>query len=290
MVMSPQRTETRILLIATVVVVALALVGGGLFFAALRWHPAARPPPEEPISVARAAAQAADGAAAPMPDYVGPECSGPVVTQVRSHPSPIEGLSVDGHVRQRLAEEEAERGQKARIIGWRGREDREKRGWCRISVRYQFGPDRGASMWLVDPEREFPLGLEPQDALSMEVTKALPLADETAQAALQRKCASQGIREVKGSFSYMENHNIWSCLRKRASEEQREQGTVIQWGGWRGEAEGDDRCVVSVAYRENGRHQKAFWRLRYLPDGEKAVEPLTPRAIEAIYGPGVRSR
>ncbi len=282
--MARRRTDRGLLLIASAIVITIA---GGMVLTALhclRAHPAAQgpAPPESPST---------DAAVMPMPDMLGTRCGGPVVKLVRAHPSTKDGESVEAEADRRLrAKAKAE---DALLLkhGWRGREDRERPIYCRVSLRYQLGKARGATVWLINPDEPSHARIEPQDLLSVEVTKALPWPDANQEATFQKKCAVAGVERVKKHFSFMENYNLWRCLRKRAIVVRRDTGVEIVYGHWGGKAEAPGRCITWVDYTEDEVEKTAYFRLIYIDDEEDyAIEPLTPRATEAIYGPGVFTR
>lgn len=199
-------------------------------------------------------------------------------------------MTIEDLAKQRLEEKAKQENLRYLFHGWRGREDREKSGFCRVSLRYQLGDARGAAVWLIDPEAEPHARLQPQERLSVEVTQPIQWPDDDAEAAFSRKCKVDGIERVKRHFSYKENYNLWRCLRKRAVEVRRDTGVEIVYNHWKSRAEGPDRCLIWVEYTEDEVEQDAYFRLRYIRNEEHALEPLTPRAIEGIYGPGVFSR
>jgi hypothetical protein len=280
--MARRGQDLRLLLIAVgVVVVIVGAAIGGAFYCA-RSHPAARIPEEE--------APPTDAAPLAIPDTFGPRCSLAVVKSVRTHPSFEAGKTVEELALHRLEEKAEKEGLRYLFHGWRGREDREKTGYCRVSARYQFDDARGAAVWLIDPEEPPHARIQPQERLSVEVTKPVPWPDPDAEKAFARKCRLDGIERVKRHFSYKENYNIWRCLRKRAGEVRRDTGVEIVYNHWKSRAEGPNRCLVWVQYTEDEVDREAYFRLRYVPNEEHALEPLTPRAIEVIYGPGVFSR
>lgn len=278
--MARGRTDARLLFVAIGAVLLLAVAAGGGLWVALERH---RVPPPTP--------RTSDAAAEPLPEEVGPRCGGPVVSLVRHHPSPVEGRTVEAQAEVLLEGDARQLGKTLRVVGWRGIEDRQRRELCRVSLRYQLGAERGATIWLVDPDAEEGERLQPQDRVSVDATGRVPLADPGAEAALERVCSSKGIDEVKGHFSYMEQHRIWGALRKTASEQHfREGGPEVVFGDFRARPEARDRCIVSLDLTEDGAAKTEHYRIRFMPDGEHVVEPLTPRAIESIYGPHVYSR
>lgn len=236
---------------------------------------------------ARGDAAPVDAAPADLPDVAAPRCGPQVVDMVRAHGSTEPGLTIEALAKRRLEEKAQRESVELVIHGWRGLEDREKSAYCRVSFRYQLGEERGAEVWLVDPEAPAHARLEPQGLLSVEATEVEPWPG---QAEIQKKCVDDGIERVKRHFSYMENYSLWRCLRKRAMEIRAEGGPEIVYNAWHAKAEGPERCLVWVDYTEDGAKQNAYFRLRYVPGEEHAIEPLTPRAIEALYGPGVFSR
>lgn len=280
--MAPRGTDLKILSLAAALVgLAAAAAAAGFFYCAGR-HPAAQLPVED--------GSVSDAAPLPLPDDMGPRCGTSVVRQVRSHPSKLEGAAtIEAAVEERLQAEAERAGERLLLLGWRGREDRQKRSDCRVSLRYQLGDQRGATVWLVDPDQDR-TWLEPQDRLSIELTALPPWPDAEAQRAMERRCADEGVEKVKRHFSYMENFSVWRCLRKRAGQYRRETGRTVEYNRWKGEAEAPDRCLVSVEYFEEEVPSRAYYRLRFIEGEEHAVEPLTAKAIESIYGPGVTSR
>jgi hypothetical protein len=259
---------------------ALALA---LFYFLLREHPSAQLQPRDE-------AIRSEAEPLPMPEEIGPRCGGDVVRAVRSHPSKTAGVTIEKAAKSLIESKARELGKSALILGWRGREDRESRDYCRVSLRYQIDDERGVALWLVSPAETSKARLEPQEGLSLELTAIPTWTDEAQQRTLDRQCAEAGVEKVKGHFSYMENYNLWRCLRKRAIEVRRETGAEIVYDRWSGVAEGPSRCLVSVTYQEDETPKVAYFRLRSLDNDEYSIEPLTPRAIEVIYGPGVYSR
>jgi len=271
--------DVRLLVLASVSVLAVA---GGL--AALGWRLLEHHPVSRPVLTAD------DPEPEPPRSDLGTRCGSLAVDMVRRHAAPG-GATVGQAAEARLGERASGLGKALRVMGWRGREDRERRGICRVSLRYELGDDAGASVWLVDPEALDGERLQPQDGLSVEVTARVPLEDAAAEQTLAQRCEADGVDAVKRRFSYMERYDIWGCLRKRAAEVHgRESGPEVVWGAWRGRPEARDRCVISVDLTEDGQPAVEHYRLTFMPDGEHVVEPLTPRAIESIYGPGVHSR
>ncbi len=275
------RGDGRLLLVSVLVVVLVAAGAGAGIWVALDRH---RVEPRAPAAVV-------DASDEPLPEAIGTRCGGPVVAMVRRHPSTVSGRSVEEQAATLLEAGAAEAGETYRTAGWRGIEDRQRRDLCRVSLRYQVGTERGASVWLVDPDAPEGERLQPQDRVSVEATGRIPLDDPSAEARLARACASKGIEEVKGHFSYMEQYRIWGALRKRASEQHfREGGPEVVFGSWKARPEARDRCIVSVDLTEDGAPRTEHYRIRFMEDGQHVVEPLTPRAIESIYGPRVYSR
>lgn len=268
-----------LLLAAGVVLVVFGAMAVG-FYACLSSHPSAR--------IAGDSGET-DAAPLPLPEDPGTVCQRKAVALVRTHPG-AGAETVAAAAKARLGEVARAREQKLRLIGWRGREDHSQHHLCRVSLRYMLGQERGASVWLVDPEAPASARLEPQDTLSVEVTGRVPFDDAEAERRLRRKCSTKGIEDVQRHFSYMEEYGIWAAMRKREVRERQERGTEIAWGDWSARPEGPDRCLVMLDYTEDGEPKTEVWRLRWLPNDELAVEPLTPRAIESIYGPGVYSR
>lgn len=263
---------------AVVVVVVLGLGGG--FYTCLVTHPASQvvqPPPES------------DAAPSPMPDAPGTICQQKAVNQVRTHPG-LGAATVEKAATARLEELATSRGKELRIIGWRGREDQDDRYICRVSFRYLLGDERGASIWVVNPEAHASDRLSPQDTLSIESTGRVPFDAPEEERNLDRKCRTDGVEKVQRHFSYMEEYGIWAAMRKREVKERSQRGTTIEWGAWSARPEGVERCLVSLGYTEDGQAKTEYWRLRWTPGQEHAVLPLSPRAIESIYGPGVYSR
>lgn len=279
--MAHPRTDYRILLIAAAAVslVAAILVAGFLYLA--RNHPAAQR--VEPDAASQ------DAAPIPIPETLGPRCGGDIVRFVKISPSKEEGLSIEEAAKARIEAIARQRKTSSLLLGWRGREDREKRAYCRVSLRYQIGEERGVALWLVPPDEESVAKLEPQERLSIELTSIPSWTSEDQIRSLNRRCADAGVEKVKRHFSYMENYTLWRCLRKRAIEVRRETGQEIIYDRWHGIAEGPNRCLISVSYTVDEEPNRAFFRLKYLDGDEYALEPLTPRAIEAILGPGVFS-
>lgn len=278
--MSRRVTDTRVLLLASVLVLAVAAGIAATFYSCLSRYPAASNEPPSPWP---------DAAPPPAPSAPGTECSRDAVKRVRAHPG-IGDVTIEKAALRRLEQIGIERGEKLRVVGWRGREDQDQHTLCRVSLRFLIGEERGASVWLVDLEAAQADAIEPLDTLSIEVTQPVPLDDPGAEAKVLQACRTKGVELVQHHFSYLEEHGIWTTMRKRAAEERRDTGTEIVWGEWTGRPEGARRCLVSLGYTEDGTAKTEYWRLRWLANDEHAVEPLTPRAIEAIYGPGVYTR
>ncbi len=262
----------------------MLLLAGGIgagFYSCLSTHPAARIAPPEPVPDT--------GPLPTFPDDPGTACGRKAVELVRAHPG-REAPSLGAAAKTRLEELSAKRGEPLRVIGWRGREDHDRSEMCRVSLRFMLGDERGASVWLVDTAGEPSNRIEPQDTLSIEVTGRIPFDDESREKTLRRRCRTKGIELVQRHFSYNEEYGVWGTMRKQAAREAYERDIEIVWGHWKGVPEGSERCLVSVDYTEDGESKIEYWRMRWLPNDEHAVEPLTPRAIESIYGPGVYSR
>lgn len=255
-------------------------IGAG-FYSCLSTHPSAQiePPEAEPDT----------GPLPDLPGEPGTACARKAVDLLRNHPG-ASAPNLETAAKVRLEKLAASSEKSLRLIGWRGREDRERSEMCRVSLRYMLDEERGASVWLVDPQGEPWDRLEPLDTLSIEVTERVPFDEPDREKRLRRRCRTKGVELVQRHFSFNEEYGVWGTMRKQAARDAYEREIEINWGHWTGRPEGSKRCLISVDYTEDGVSKTEYWRLRWLENDEHAVEPLTPRAIESIYGPGVYSR
>jgi len=281
--MKRRRAEPLILLVA---IGAVAAIAGLVIWLGLRTMSATQAVGDaEPALTARV-----DAAPSKIPGGSGTVCGLDAVKMVKEHPSP-DGRAIDASAHDLLAERGRVEGTKLHVVGWRGRPARRRRGVCRVSLRFKQGKARNAIVWHVEPDAPPSSRLFPEDATAVALTGRVALEDAEQEGALTSRCRTKSIDIVQRHFSFWEQHDLWRCMRKVAAREQITKGIEIELGNWSASPEGSDRCIVTLKLKEDGIPRREHWRVRFAPEGEElAVEPLTPRGTEAIYGPGVYSR